>query len=97
MAILAIASALPIYLMVILATIKLRNKPQNTSEKSFKVPGGLVIPFIGIPAIVWLLTSLNKVEILSTIIFIVIVCIIYFVMGKFKNSRLLEDIREELI
>jgi len=97
LAILASASILLIYLAVILATIKLRKKKQNASEKSFKVPGGLVIPFIGIASIVWLLTSLSKGEILSTIIFIGIVCIIYFVMGKIKNSHALEDIKEELI
>lgn len=95
LAILASASILLIYLAVILATIKLRKKKQEASEKTFKVPGGLVIPFIGIAAIIWLLTSLSKWEILSTIIFIGVVCIIYFVMKKIKNSQVLEDIKEE--
>ena len=75
----------------------IRNKKQDVAEKTFRVPGGLIIPLIGITAIVWLLTSLSKWEILSTIIFIGIVCIIYFVMAKIKNSRILEDIKEELI
>lgn len=97
LAILASAAILLIYLSVILATIKLRMKKQDAGEKTFKVPGGLAIPFIGIAAIIWLLTNLSKWEILSTLIFIGAVCIIYFVMKKIKNSRLLEDIREELI
>ncbi len=86
LAILASAAILLIYLAVILATIKLRKKKPDADEKTFRVPGGLIIPLIGIAAIVWLLTSLSKWEILSTIIFIAAICIIYFVMNKFKSK-----------
>ncbi|MGG9962175.1 APC family permease [Ferruginibacter sp. SUN106] len=84
LAVLASAAILLIYLAVILATIKLR-KQQQASEKTFKAPGGLVTPLIGIAAIVWLLSSLSKWEILSTIIFIAVVCIMYFVTRQFKK------------
>lgn len=94
LAILASASILLVYLAVILATIKLRTKKQEVSVKSFRIPGGLVIPFIGIAAIVWLLTSLGKWEILSTIIFISVVCVIYLVMKKVK-SNLQKEIKFE--
>ena len=87
MAILASAAILLIYLFVILATIKLRMKKQDVSEKIFKVPGGLVIPCIGIVSIVWLLTSLSKWEIVSTVIFIAVICVIYFAMKWMKNKR----------
>ncbi len=87
LAILASAAILIIYLSVILATIKLRRKKLDAYEKTFKMPGGLIIPIIGIAAIVWLLTSLSKWEILSTIIFIAAICIIYFVMKKLKNDK----------
>lgn len=87
LAILASAAILLIYLSVILATIKLRKKKQDADEKTFSVPGGLVIPFIGIAAIVWLLTSLSRWEILSTIIFIAVVCVVYFVMKKLKATK----------
>ena len=87
LAILASAVILLIYLSVILATLKLRMKKQEAGEKTFKAPGGLIIPLIGIAAIVWLLTSLTKWEILSTIIFIAAICIIYFVMKKFKLKK----------
>ncbi len=70
LAVLASAALLLVYLSVILSTIKLRGNKQEESEKTFKVPGGLIIPLIGIAAIVWLLSSLSKWEILSTIIFI---------------------------
>ena len=87
LAILASAAILIIYLAVILATIKLRRKKQDAGEKTFRMPGGLTFPLIGIAAIIWLLTSLSKWEILSTIIFIAIVCIIYFIMKKFQNKK----------
>lgn len=86
LAILASAAILLIYLSVILATLKLRNQKPNTEEKSFKISGGLIIPFIGIASIVWLLTSLSKWEILSTLIFIAAICVIYFVMKHFKKK-----------
>jgi basic amino acid/polyamine antiporter, APA family len=87
LAILASASILIIYLAVILATIKLRRKNQVIAEKAFKMPGGLAIPFIAIVAIVWLLTNLSKWEILSTVIFISVICVIYLVMKKYKKRK----------
>jgi positive regulator of sigma E activity len=52
------------------------------------VPGGLIIPFIAFAAIVWLLTSLSKWEISSIIIFIAVICLIYFVMKKYKMRKI---------
>jgi basic amino acid/polyamine antiporter, APA family len=99
LAILASAAILIIYLAVILATIKLRRmNKQNVTEKTFRMPGGLLIPFIGIAAIVWLLTSLSKWEILSTIIFIALICVIYFVMKKYKKGkRVLEEMKKNVL
>ena len=84
LAVLASAAILLIYLAVILATIKLRKQKQAASEKTFRAPGGLLFPLIGMAAIVWLLTCLSKWEILSTFIFIAVVILIYFVMKGFK-------------
>ncbi len=83
LAVLASAAILLIYLAVILAAVKLRK--QAAAEKTFRAPGGLIFPFIGIASIVWLLSSLSKWEILSTLIFIAAVCVIYFVMKGFKK------------
>ena len=96
LAMLASAAILLIYLAVILATVKLRRKKQPASEKTFRAPGGLVTPCIGIAAIVWLLSSLSKWEILSTIIFIVAAGIIYLVTKKFKNEKVVANIEGEL-
>jgi amino acid transporter len=87
LAILASAAILLIYLAVILATIKLRKNKQTATEKTFQAPGGLLVPFVGIAAITWLLTSLDKWEILSTIIFIGIICGIYFAMKWMKSKQ----------
>jgi APA family basic amino acid/polyamine antiporter len=85
LALLASAAILLIYLMVILAMIKFRLKNQDSSEEIFKVPGGLTIPLIGIAAIIWLLTSLSKNDIIATVIFIGLVCVIYFTMKLIKR------------
>ena len=86
LAILASAALLLVYLSVILATIKLRRDKEDELEKTFKVAGGLIVPFIGMASILWLLTSLNKWEILSTIIFITTICLVYFVMKWMRNN-----------
>jgi amino acid transporter len=78
LAIMASAIILLIYLAVILATIKLRTQKDAGGEKHFKAPGGWVTPLVGIAAISWLLSSLGKWEILSTLIFIAIVSVIYW-------------------
>lgn len=97
LAILASAAILIIYLAVILAAIKLRNKKENT-EKSFRIPGGLLVPFIGIASIIWLLTSLSKWEIGSTVIFIAVICILYFVIKKYqKKKNVLEEIKSDVV
>ena len=86
LAILASAALLLVYLSVILATIILRRDKEDELEKTFKVPGGLIVPFIGMASILWLLTSLNKWEILSTIIFITTICLVFFVMKWMRNN-----------
>jgi amino acid transporter len=87
LAILASAAILLIYLAVILATINLRSRKQDASEKTFRAPGGLITPLIGIAAIGWLLTSLSKWEILSTLIFIAMIVVIYFAMKWIKGKN----------
>ena len=86
LAILASAAILLIYLLVVLATIKLRWKQEAVSEKSFKIPGGLVIPVLAVISIAWLLTSLSKWEVLSTVLFIIGISIIYFVTKRINSK-----------
>lgn len=88
LAILASAAILLIYLAVILSTVKLRIKKTDTAEKTFKAPGGLIIPCVGIISIIWLLINLNTREIISTIIFIAAVCILYFILRYMQLKKL---------
>ena len=87
LAVLASAAILLVYLGVILAIIKLRMKKQDANERTFKVPGGLIIPLAGIAAIVWLLSSLSKQEVLSAIIFIAVVSCIYLITTKISKQQ----------
>lgn len=89
LAIMASAIILLIYLSVILATIKLRKKKIEGDEKEFTAPGGLITPLIGIVAIIWLLTSLGKWEILSTLIFLAAIIVIYFITRQLKRKKTL--------
>ena len=86
LAIMASAIILLVYLAVIFATIKLRRKNVDEAEKTFKAPGGIITPLIGIAAVIWLLTNLGKREILSTLIFIAGILVVYFVTKWTKRK-----------
>ena len=62
-------------------------KKQESSEKTFKAPGGLIFPIIGITSIIGLLTSLSEWEIASTLVFIAVASIVYFVMKWIKKRH----------
>jgi basic amino acid/polyamine antiporter, APA family len=87
LAVLASGALLLIYLGVILSTVRLRLKKGPAAEKTFRAPGGLSIPLIGIVAIIWLLSHLSAREIVSTIVFIVIICLIFFLMKIFQRKK----------
>jgi basic amino acid/polyamine antiporter, APA family len=87
LAVLASAAILLIYLAVILATMRLQREPAAAGEKLFTMPGGLIIPCIGIAAITWLLTSLQKWEIGATFIFIALVSASFLLMHKWRRKK----------
>ncbi|CAN5795449.1 APC family permease [soil metagenome] len=97
LAVLASAAILLVYLAVILATVKLRKQQHETSAKTFRAPGGPATPLIAIAAISWLLSSLSKWEILSTIIFIASICLIYFVTKKLKKEKIPGAVVKEIL
>ena len=84
LAILASGALLLIYLGVVLALIKLRTKKAVNAEKSFKVPGGLLVPIIAITAILYVLSNLSQQELISIAVFILVICLIYILMKRFK-------------
>lgn len=87
LAIIASASALIIYLGAVLATLKLRKAGSPQSEKTFKVPGGIIIPILAISVIVWLLSNLSGQELLGMVVFIVAFSLIYFLMKALKKKN----------
>lgn len=82
LAILASCAILLIYLAVIVAMVVLRTRMEDQAEKTFRVPGGWFIPLLGIVAIIWLLASLTKWELFSTIIFIALICMGYYAIKR---------------
>jgi basic amino acid/polyamine antiporter, APA family len=95
LAILASGALLLIYLAVILSLIKFRTKKVEGAEKTFKVPGGLLIPCIAIGAIFYVLSNLTPMEMISISTFVVIVSLIYFVMRKVQGKKV--EVIEEAI
>lgn len=86
LAVMATAAILIVYLAVILSTIKLRMTQDPSTESTFRMPGGYLFPILGIASIVWLLTYLRWNEILTTIIFITVVCGFYIITNRLKKK-----------
>jgi basic amino acid/polyamine antiporter, APA family len=88
LAILATASTLLIYLGVVLATLKLKKTVSATSEKTFRVPGGIIIPLLAACVIIWLLSNLTKQELTGIAIFIFVFSVIYLATNILKKKKL---------
>ncbi len=86
LAVIASASSLIIYLGAVLATLKLRKNNSSLPEKTFKVPGGFIIPILAVSVIVWLLSNLSKQELIGVVIFILVFSLIYFVTKVLKKK-----------
>jgi basic amino acid/polyamine antiporter, APA family len=86
LAVISSASTLIIYLGVVLSTLKLRKTDLAVSEKTFRVPGGIIIPILAACAIVWLLSSLTRPEFTGIAIFIFVFTAIYFVTKMLKKK-----------
>lgn len=87
LAIISTAAALTIYLAAALATIKLRHTKTDSSEKIFRIAGGITVPLVAAGSILWLLSSLSKQEFIGLSIFIGVFSAIYFVMRLAKKTN----------
>jgi basic amino acid/polyamine antiporter, APA family len=90
LATLSSASVLIIYLGVVLATLKLRGKNNKSEEKTFRVPGGIVIPLLATVGIIWLLSGLTKPELTGITIFILVFSVIYLAIKLLKKKKMEE-------
>lgn len=79
------AAILIIYLGVALASIKLRTKQTDSDEKTFRMPGGFIIPILTAIGIIWLLSNLTQPELVGIVIFTLIFSVIYVVMKLMKK------------
>lgn len=88
LAIVASVSLLLIYLGVALATIRLRKIEGTTSRtKTFRVPGGSVIPLITAAGIIWLLSNSSRSEVISICVFTGLLTALYLGMLLFKKYQ----------
>ncbi len=90
LAILSSATSLLIALGISIAVIKLRmNKHFETDLKTFKIPGGYIIPILSSIAILWFLSNLSLNKMIAVGISIVVLSIIYYLIiskiGKEKE------------
>lgn len=90
---LASAAILLIYLAVVLAMVKLR-KQKELRGQFFKAPGGWITPIIGTATICWLLTSLSRTEIISTLVFIAIIILFFYISRLFKRPSIVDEINK---
>lgn len=88
LALLSGSSYLLIYLGVVLSVIKFRLKKEETgSGRTFKVPGGYLIPLISVVAILWFLSSLPGRELLAMLIFLCILTFVFFVLRGLSRPK----------
>jgi amino acid transporter len=87
LAILSGAATLLIYLGVVLATMQLRRKKYVASEKTFRAPGGWIVPILACGVIIWLLSSLTMAQLISFLVFLVFICLVYYIMQETKKRR----------
>lgn len=85
LAIISSATILLVYLGVSLSVIKLRNN-DTLKESGFKIPGGYIVPILSSLIIVWLLSNINRFEVIVIGVFISVLSLMYFLRKKFKKT-----------
>lgn len=85
LATIASAAVLITYLGVVMASVKLRKKEVAFTEKTFRVPGGIIVPLLASAGIIWLLCSLTKPELIGIAIFMAVFSVIYLIIAQVKK------------
>lgn len=83
LAILSSAALLTVYLLVLIATIKMRLTEKEKPE-GFRLPGGITIPLAGIAIVVWFLSNMPANEWIALLIFISL-CVLYYFLVIWKK------------
>ena len=85
LAMLSSASFLLIYLGVVLAVIKYRITKQDEAG-AYKIPGGYVVPFLSVMAILWFLSNLPPNELTGMLIFLALLSVIYLITNLLRKK-----------
>jgi basic amino acid/polyamine antiporter, APA family len=85
--ILTSATTLLVYLGVVLSAIKLRTN-KAAYEKSFRIPGGIIVPAASAITILWLLSNLSKQELIGLFITLAGLSVIYILMQMMKKKNM---------
>ena len=94
LAIISSASTLIIALGVSIATFKLRrNKKFVSNGKTFRIPGGYIVPILSIIVILLFLSNLSENKILGFGLLIAILTILYFLINSKLVKRQTKKIR----
>jgi basic amino acid/polyamine antiporter, APA family len=88
LATIASAAVLITYLGVVLASIKLRKKNMATTEKTFRMPAGIIVALLATAGIIWLLSNLTKPELTGIAIFIIVFSVIYLIIYQIKKKQI---------
>ncbi|MBL0358207.1 MAG: amino acid permease [Chitinophagaceae bacterium] len=86
LATIASAAVLITYLGVVLASVKLRKNDAAITEKTFRVPGGIMVPLLATAGIGWLLSNLTRPELTGISVFILVFSFIYFITKLLKKK-----------
>lgn len=93
LAIISSAASLFISLGMSIATIKLRrNKKFDSNGKTFRIPGGYIVPILSIIVILWFLSNLSENKILGFGLLIAILTVLYFLINSKLIKRLTKNI-----
>jgi basic amino acid/polyamine antiporter, APA family len=87
LATIASAAVLITYLGVVLASVILQQKETGKAVKTFRVPGGMVVPALACAGIIWLLCSLTRAELTGIAVFIAVFSVIYLIMAQVKKRN----------
>ena len=85
LAILSSAATLIIYLGVVLAAVKIKAGKNAVLQKTFSIPGGVIIPVITAFFIVWMLSHLSAEELKGFSVFLLVLTAVYAVVRIFRR------------
>ena len=88
--IIATSSLLLLYFGVALSVIGLRKKLPS-EQGDFKIPGGWTVPILSMIIILYFLSNLPSKEIIGTVIFIIILTVLFVIINYFKRRKLIKN------